>query len=53
MILQVHDELVFEAPNEEVEAVKKIVEREMVNAIKMDVPVKVNIGVGDSWGEAK
>lgn len=53
MILQVHDELVFECPPDEVDEVKKIAEHEMVNAIKLDVPVKVNIGVGDSWGEAK
>ncbi|MFH1541994.1 MAG: DNA polymerase I [bacterium] len=53
MILQVHDELVFECPQSEVEKVKKIIQEEMVNAIKLDVPVKVDIGVGDSWGEAK
>jgi DNA polymerase-1 len=53
MILQVHDELVFECPADEVDQVKKIVEHEMVNAIKLDVPVKVNIGVGESWGDAK
>ena len=53
MIMQVHDELVFECPDDEVAKVKKIVEDEMVNAIKLDVPVKVNIGVGESWGDAK
>lgn len=53
MILQVHDELVFECKKEEVEKVKKIVEEEMVKAISLKVPVKVDIGVGESWAEAK
>ncbi|MFC1571272.1 DNA polymerase I [Candidatus Margulisiibacteriota bacterium] len=53
LILQVHDELVFECHKDEVEKVKKIVEEEMVAAIKLNVPVKVDIGVGGSWGEAK
>jgi len=53
MLLQVHDELVFEVPDEEVDKVRKMVEDEMVNAIKMDVPIKVNIGIGESWGHAK
>ncbi len=49
MILQVHDELVFECPEEEVEAVKKIVEEGMVNAIVLNVPVKVDTKAGKSW----
>jgi DNA polymerase-1 len=53
MILQVHDELVFEVPDEEVAEVKKLVEYEMVNAVKLNVPVKVHIGAGESWAEAK
>jgi len=53
MILQVHDELVFECPKTEVEKVKKIIEEEMVNALKLSVPVKVDIGVGPNWAEAK
>ena len=53
MILQVHDELVFEVPESEVETVKIMVEEEMVNAVKLNVPVKVHIGVGESWAQAK
>jgi len=53
MILQVHDELVFEVPDEEVPEVKELVEHEMVSAVKLNVPVKVHIGVGGSWAEAK
>ena len=53
LILQVHDELVFECPENEVAKVKKIVEEEMVSAIPLTVPVKIDIGVGKSWAEAK
>ena len=52
MILQVHDELVLELPKNEVAEVKKIVEEEMRNAIPLDVPIKIDIGVGQSWAEA-
>jgi DNA polymerase-1 len=49
MIMQVHDELVFEAPKAEVEAVKELVKKEMECAIQLNVPVKVEIGVGPNW----
>jgi DNA polymerase I len=52
MLLQVHDELVFEVFKHEMEEVKKIVHREMKNAIKLDVPIEVEIGVGKNWYEA-
>ncbi len=52
MLLQVHDELVFEAPKEEVEEAKKIIIHEMENAMKLKVPLKVDVGVGKSWLEA-
>ncbi len=52
MLLQVHDELVFEVYKPEIEEVKKIVLREMKNAIKLDVPVEVEIGTGKNWYEA-
>jgi len=52
MLLQVHDELVFEVYKPELEEVKKIVHREMKNAIKLDVPIEVEIGVGKNWYEA-
>ena len=52
MILQVHDELVFEVKNSELETVKEMVKYEMENAIKLDVPIKVDLGVGKNWLEA-
>jgi DNA polymerase-1 len=52
MILQVHDELVFETPVDEVDRVKALVKEEMEGAIKLDVPIRVDVGVGKSWGEA-
>ncbi|MFQ6113921.1 MAG: DNA polymerase I [bacterium] len=52
MIMQVHDELVFEAPNSELQEVKTLVKGEMEGAIKLDVPIKVDIGVGPNWLEA-
>jgi DNA polymerase-1 len=52
MILQVHDELVFDAPEDEIDRLKPIVKQEMEGAIKLDVPVVVDFGVGDNWLEA-
>jgi DNA polymerase-1 len=53
MILTVHDELVFEAPEAEVEAAGKIVKAEMEGAYPMRVPIHVDVGVGRNWKEAK
>ena len=52
MVLQIHDELVFDAPKEEVDRVKEIVRREMTTAIDFGVPLDVGIGVGPNWLEA-
>jgi DNA polymerase-1 len=52
MLLQVHDELVFEVKKSEFEDVKKCVIRNMKNAIKLNVPVEVEVGEGKSWFEA-
>jgi DNA polymerase-1 len=52
MILQVHDELVFDVFKPELEEVKKIVVYEMENAVKLDVPLLVEAGVGENWLEA-
>lgn len=52
MILQVHDELVFEVPEAELEIMKKLVTEKMENAILLKVPLKVDLGVGDNWLEA-
>jgi DNA polymerase-1 len=53
MLLQVHDELVFECPPEEVEAVSRLVRREMEGACDLKVPLLVDVGVGDNWRDAK
>ncbi len=52
MILQVHDELIFEAEINELEKLKDMVIYEMSNAVKLDVPLKVDCGTGKSWFEA-
>ncbi|HAY32735.1 MAG TPA: DNA polymerase I [Ignavibacteria bacterium] len=52
MLLQVHDELVFEVKKTELEKVKKIVTDKMKNAIKIGVNIEVEVGVGESWYEA-
>ncbi len=52
MLLQVHDELVFDVKKSETEEVKKIVIREMKNAIKLNVPVEVEVGTGKNWFDA-
>ena len=52
MLLQVHDELVFEAPKGEVEEVKKLIVKEMEGAMELKVPLKVDVGVGKNWLEA-
>jgi len=51
MILQVHDELLFELPQTEIEKLKELVLQIMPNAIKLSVPVKVDIKTGRSWGD--
>ena len=52
MLLQVHDELVFEVVKKEEAAVRKLVEDNMKNALKLSVPIEVEIGVGSNWLEA-
>jgi DNA polymerase-1 len=53
MIIQVHDELVLEVPEAELEAAKRAVREEMEGAIELDVPLEVDIGWGPNWMEAK
>jgi DNA polymerase-1 len=53
MLLQVHDELVFECPPEEVEDIANLVKREMEGACQLEVPLLVDIGVGANWRDAK
>ena len=52
MLLQVHDELVFEAPAEEVELAKYLIKTEMESAVETQVPLLVEVGVGVNWLEA-
>lgn len=52
MILQVHDELVFEVPEAETEAVSAFVQKEMQAALPLDVPVVVDVGIADNWLDA-
>jgi len=53
LLLQVHDELVLEAPLEEVERVSALVRRHMEGAARLKVPLVVSVGVGDNWLDAK
>jgi len=53
MLLQVHDELVLEAPSTEVDEVKKMVKREMEQVYPLDVPLLVEVGIGENWRDAK
>jgi len=52
MLLQVHDELLFESPIDEVEVAKNIIKMEMESAIETQVPLLVEVGVGNNWLEA-
>jgi DNA polymerase-1 len=53
LLLQVHDELVFETPQAAAERESEIIREEMVNAIKLTVPLKVEVGWGKNWQDAK
>ena len=53
LLLQVHDELIFEAPKEEIEILERIVPDVMENAIKLIVPLKVDYSHGPTWYDAK
>lgn len=53
MLLQIHDELIFETPNELAETHAEIVSKEMENAMSLRVPLRTETGIGDNWMEAK
>lgn len=53
MLLQIHDELVFEAPKEEIPQLEKLVPSVMDSAVKLDVPLKVESAHGATWYDAK
>jgi len=52
MIMQVHDELVFEVPLDQIDATKEKVEQFMMNAAELDVPLEVGMDIGDNWEQA-
>jgi DNA polymerase-1 len=52
MLLQIHDELIFECPPAEVEALKALVKRHMETVVELDVPLVAHVGSGGSWAEA-
>ena len=52
MLLQVHDELLFEVPEEEIETIKALIKEKMESAVKTKVPLIVEVGVGNNWLEA-
>jgi len=51
MLLQIHDELIFEVPEEEVKEMKSLVAEIMPRAVELRVPVKIDIKLGRNWGE--
>ncbi len=53
MIMQIHDELLFESPEAEVEKAMEIIRREMEAAVELDVPLTVEIGAGENWMSVK
>ncbi|HHD78265.1 MAG TPA: DNA polymerase I, partial [Epsilonproteobacteria bacterium] len=53
MLLQIHDELIFEIKEEQVEEISKRFVHTMENVLELEVPLKCSVSVGDSWGELK
>ena len=52
MLLQVHDELIFEIPEDELEKSQTIIKEIMENTVKLDIPLNVDVGYGENWAEA-
>jgi len=53
LLMQVHDELLVEVPEQAVVKVRDILKREMESAVSLDVPLVADVGVGDNWMDAK
>jgi DNA polymerase I len=53
LLLQVHDELVFELAKEEAESLPPLIKKAMEGAMQLDVPLQVEMGIGRSWADAK
>ena len=52
LLLQIHDELIFEVPTNELETLAGLVTEEMTNAIALDIPLKVDLKAGPNWAAA-
>ena len=52
MLIQVHDELVFEVPEDEIDIMQSLIVKEMEDVYKLDVPLKVDSSYGKNWDEA-
>ena len=52
MLLQVHDELVFEAPEQEIDIASKLIKQTMENVVNLAVPFVAEVGIGNNWTEA-
>ncbi len=53
IVMQVHDELLLESPDAEVEKAIEVVKKEMETAVNLDVPLLVEVGAGENWMKAK
>jgi DNA polymerase-1 len=53
MLLQIHDELVFEVPAEELDALGEMVSREMAGVMPLAIPLKVDLKSGDNWADCQ
>ena len=53
MIMQVHDELIVETADNELEIVEKLMREAMENIVKLDIPLDIDLNVGKSWYDAK
>ena len=53
MTLQVHDELLFDVPKDEIETVRALVKREMENVLELNVPIVADVGIGQNWRDLK
>jgi len=53
LIIQIHDELIFDVPSSELNSAAAIIRQGMENSLKLEVPIKVNLKAGKNWGQLK
>jgi DNA polymerase-1 len=53
LVLQIHDELLFEGPEDEMDGAAELVQKEMCGAFDLDPPLEVDVGIGEDWLAAK